>query len=375
MTSNAPWGFAYPEVPSTHLFLYPDLGISILNGLIAEQKDAPGIRVAVLVDPGEVQATEIDIAISSFRSRAVFISGIGGLGATVHRVKRTIEYFPYDLLLISTHCGDAPGWRWTYEFVDSEGINRHLVIDTAIDIAVVPGDEKLSVTQYMTFVALDGVDWKDPAKKDKLYFGTAMRDFMDRTSQNRLEPVKKEPIGRVPGSAALKMADYHFIPVPSSLADNGSPIIINNACASWHRLAKTFTFGNARAYIGTLFSVTNIEAHEIVKRLLERHFGKSLAVALWHAQNEVYGNGDVRRPYILVGVHSQRLRTTEANVPVIIYNRLRLSLRTWTKTLEETDKNDDSKVRSATDIVRFLQSEADRFRQRLGLPTDGPGGR
>ena len=238
---------------------------------------------------------------------------------------------------------------------------------------MVPGDEKLSVTQYMTFVSLDGVDWKDPAKKEKLYIGNAIRDFMDRKRQN-LEPVKKEIIGRVPGSSALRMVDYHYIPVPTSLADNGSPIIINNACASWHRLAKTFTFGNARAYIGTFFSVTNVEAHEIVKRLLDRHFGKPLAVALWRAQNEVYGNGDVRRPYILVGVHSQRLRTTVADVPTLIYNRLRRSLRMWTKRLEETDKNDDSKVRSLADTVRFLQSETDRFRQRLGLPTDGPNG-
>ena len=30
------------------------------------------------------------------------------------------------LLLFATHCGDAPGYRWTYEYQDSEGIDRSL---------------------------------------------------------------------------------------------------------------------------------------------------------------------------------------------------------------------------------------------------------
>jgi hypothetical protein len=47
-----PYGFAFPEVPSTHLFSYPDLGIAILNGFVAEQPGARGVGVAVLVDPG-----------------------------------------------------------------------------------------------------------------------------------------------------------------------------------------------------------------------------------------------------------------------------------------------------------------------------------
>lgn len=51
----------------------------------------------------------------------------------------------------------------------------------------------------------------------------------------------------------MMMADGNYIVMPRSLADEGTPIIINNACLSWHRLAGTFTFANARAYIGTLF--------------------------------------------------------------------------------------------------------------------------
>ncbi|OSI68591.1 hypothetical protein [Bradyrhizobium canariense] len=39
-----PYGFAYPEHPSTHLFKYPDLGTSVVNGFAAEQPGQPATR-------------------------------------------------------------------------------------------------------------------------------------------------------------------------------------------------------------------------------------------------------------------------------------------------------------------------------------------
>ena len=51
ITSRLPYGFAFSDVPSTHLFKYPDLGLSVINGLAAEQPGAHGVNVAVLVDP------------------------------------------------------------------------------------------------------------------------------------------------------------------------------------------------------------------------------------------------------------------------------------------------------------------------------------
>jgi hypothetical protein len=54
VTAKLPWGFAFPEVPSTHLFCYPDLGISLINAIASEAPDSPGIRVAAVIDPGSV---------------------------------------------------------------------------------------------------------------------------------------------------------------------------------------------------------------------------------------------------------------------------------------------------------------------------------
>jgi hypothetical protein len=94
-----------------------------------------------------------------------------------------------------------------------------------------------------------------------LYIGTAMLDFNERIKPgpNELKPVKRENVARVVGSSAMKMADSNLIVMPRPLANRGTPIVINNACVSWHSLAETFAWANARAYVGTLFEVGTTE--------------------------------------------------------------------------------------------------------------------
>jgi hypothetical protein len=199
------------------------------------------------------------------------------------------------LLLIATHCGDVSGYRWTYEFKDSEGHDRELVVDIALGVRQTPDPSMLAVRQFFRFVSLDGVDWSDAVAKQSLYVGTAISDYMDRTSRHELQPVKKDTVPRVFGSQVLKMHDDNLILLPKSLADEGTPIVINNACVSWHRLAKSFTFSNARAYIGTLFPISPLEAQEVIIKLVEKHFAKPFPAALWSAQRDVYGTSH-RRP-------------------------------------------------------------------------------
>ena len=91
-----------------------------------------------------------------------------------------IELFPYDLLIIATHCGDVSGYRWTYKFEDSECYRRTLVVDIALGIGQTDERDILNVTQFMCFVSLDNVDWTDRKAKAELYVGNAIRDFMER---------------------------------------------------------------------------------------------------------------------------------------------------------------------------------------------------
>jgi hypothetical protein len=283
----------------------------------------------------------------------MFVRSYLGSNATVRDVSDLVRLFPYDVLLIATHCGDAKGHRWTYEFVDSEGHQRRLVVDIALGVARTDDPDRLFVTQFQRFVSLDGVPWNDPKKKERLYVGMAMRDFIDRIRAGTLEPILKDTVDRVRWSAALRMYDDNYIAMEQSLADTGTPIIINNACGSWHRLAGTFSFAGARIYIGTLFPVMGVEAEEVTKYLLGADFGKPFPIALWNAQRKVYDD-TFRRPYVIVGAFPQRFHGPKHNVARRVARRLARALRKSRQRVDATvDDGPDRRDRMKADVAFY----------------------
>lgn len=363
-----PIGVAFSELPGTHLFTYPDLGRTVVNGFAAEQPGMRGTNVAVLVDPQKVAAPEIKAAAKLLPERKIFVRGYEGGGANVRAVSEMVDLFPYDLLLFATHCGDASGYRWTYEYRDSEGIDRKLVVDVAIGVGHTDDDDILRVMQYNRFHSLDGVIWNDPVAKAELYVGSAIRDWSERVRDKEFKPVHSEPLDRVVGSAAMAMADNNYLPMPRALACEGSPIIFNNACVSWHELAGRFMFTNARAYVGTIYPVSDIEAEAVAVALIGKHFGKMLPHALWSAQNDVYGDGSDRRPYVVSGVYTQRLRSTREDVPRRIVAKLKDGLQFWTKRAEQIGKSEPDRKKGFDDIAAYYEREFSAFRDRWFKP-------
>lgn len=359
-----PMSIAFPELPGTHLFTYPDLGRAIVNGFAAEQPGTRGTNIAVLVNPQKVAAPEIEAAAKLLPERKIFVRGYEGGGANVRAVSEMVDLFPYDLLLFATHCGDASGYRWTYEYSDSEGINRTLIVDVAIGVGHTDDADMLRVMQYNRFHSLDGVDWNDPVAKADLYVGSAIRDWSARVRDKDFEPVHTEPLDRVLGSAVLAMADNNYLPMPRALACEGSPIIFNNACVSWHELVGRFMFTDARAYIGTLYSVSDIEAEAVAVAMLGKHFGKALPHALWSAQNGVYGKGSDRRPYVVSGVYPQRLRSTREDVPRRILSKLWNALRYWKKRAAEVGEDKPDHKKDFDEIANYYAREFSSFRDR-----------
>jgi hypothetical protein len=148
-TRLLPFGIGFPDFPSTHLFIYPDVGLALINGFAAEQDGAPGVNVAVLIDPQTTEAGEIEQAARELAKRGTFVRVHQARGAEVTEVSDTVELYPYDLLIFATHCGDADGYRWTYEFTDSEGIARTLVVDIALGLGRTEDPDRLSVMEFM----------------------------------------------------------------------------------------------------------------------------------------------------------------------------------------------------------------------------------
>jgi hypothetical protein len=362
-----PFGVAYPEFPSTHLAMYPQLGVSVLNGFVAEQDDRHGIGCAILVDPQKAEAPEIEAAATLLKDRRVFVRGYVGPAANVLNISRMVELYPYDLLVIATHCGDASGWRWSYEFEDSSGKMRRLEVDTAIGVALSDrGDDKLQVTQLFNFTSLDGVSWHDPQRDSKLVVGSAILDFSKRIDE--LKPVLKVPIDRVHRSAVLQMHDNNYLPMHRSIAGHGCPVILNNACASWHRLSETFVLGGARAYLGTLYPMTAYDAESVTIRLFGKHFGKPLPVALWVAQREAYGASSLRRPYVMAGIFPQRLRTVFRDMPTETAKALLRNARHYKAQLEGAVDLSEKAKKDLQESINYLESEAKGLYSRWIAP-------
>ena len=367
-----PYGFAYPEHPSTHLFEYPGLGCAVVNGFAAEQQRRPGTGVVVLVDPGTTPAPEIQSAIDLLKSRGAFIRVYQDRAANVRHVSEMLEHFPYDVLIIATHCGDSSGYRWTHEFTDSEGLHRTVVTDVAVGFAHTDDPEILKVGHFFRFISVDGVDWTDRAAKSKLHVGNVIQDFNKRLDNgySKFEPVKKEAVSRVVGSSAMMMSDSNLLFAQHTMADMGTPIIINNACLSWHRLAANMMYAGARGYVGTLFPVVSSEAEQVVTKVLDEHWGKPLAVALWSAQHDVYGS-QLRRPYVVAGVFPQRLRIDPIDYPEKIKRRLAKPLPVTGKCLQIQNflVTGSASLRSRTSSrftslnTSILQSRCNRLRR------------
>jgi hypothetical protein len=113
--------------------------------------------------------------------------------------------------------------------------------------------------------------------------------------------------------------------------------------------------------VGTLFEILPFEAEAIVLKILDKHWGKPLPVAVWAAQRDVY-DGDPRRPYVVSGVFSQRLRVKTMNYPLKIYQRLARGLATWGARLKALDTStDDKKRKSIAEIVAVYRRETRHF--------------
>jgi len=360
-TKRLPFGVAFPELPSTHLFTYPDLGIAVVNGFAAEQPGTRGVNVGVLVDPERTRAPEIDAAAKALPRRKMFVRAYRGRAASVRSISGMVDLFPYDLLIFATHCGDASGYRWTYRFTDSEARDRELVVDIAIGVGQTDDPDRLDVMEFTRFHSLDGVDWSDPSAKAELHVGTAIQDYVERIRAGTLEPVRKEDIARVQMSAAMAMSDHNYIAMPRALAEHGSPIVINNACVSWHQLAGRFTFAGARAYVGTLYPVSDLEAESVITKLLEKYWGKCLPHALWSAQNATYGSGGDRRPYVVTGVYPQRLRVSRENVPVHIMKKLLAARDGWKRRLPEFEE--ENLATRTKMMIAYYEREIEAFRR------------
>jgi hypothetical protein len=236
VTSGVPYGYFIPDVPTTHLFSRPDLGLNVFAGVYHASK-VGATRVAVLLDPKHFKKSETDTVVGNLTHKRIFVKAVKGKEATVYNARNHIEHFPYDLLYICSHAGEMKGRRFKVRFKDRHGEPHIFVIDHAAGIGYTGEgtgkDARFEVMDFKRFVELDGVDWNDDEGKQKIPAGELAEQF-SRISVDDWDVLESKDIGPVRYCVALKLTDHYLLILFQSVAGYEHPIIFNNACVSFY---------------------------------------------------------------------------------------------------------------------------------------------
>lgn len=371
ITAGFPWGIAIHEVASTHMYRYPDLGRAVIDGIWSSQGAGRSARNALLVDPQAVDSSEISTINNALLKNGTLTRVVQGKAATQVRIQSLLDLLPYDIIVFSSHAGDAPGVRVTYEYPDDDDRKRTLVVDNATGIGYDPLSDMYRVVDYHRFHSLDGVDWQDKAGLAGLPVGTAMTAWVaiDKYNKHKNYIVSQETISRVKGSMAIQLHDGIWLFTSHGFAPGSAPVFINNSCWSWHELSQRTTFAGARAYVGTLFPITDAEAQEANRALFGRYIGQELHRALWRSQKEIYG-ATVRRPYVMIGLPFIAIRNNIRNSVSYMVSEYRKGIKHW-KAKTEDSLHDDVR-QNAKHFGHFLEEDLKMFLAKLQLGRTTP---
>jgi len=355
ITVGLPYGYFYPEIPSTHLFSRPDLGLCIFSA-IYHKLNVRTTRSAILLDPGHFEKSETDFMFQELTDGGVYTILLSGREAKSNLVRNFIEHFPYDLLFICSHGGEIPGKRLTIEFDDSKGESHTIVIDHATGFSLTGRGEgekaEVEVVTFIGFVELDGIDCRTKRSNEK-NTGNIISDFTKIKSKDWCI-IESLDIPYVKNCNAIKLSDGVCLMGFHSIGGYESPIVFNNCCFSFYGWGLACLFGGARSYIGTLTPVANETAKNLAEKLFSKlSNGKPLAMLLWEIQKEIIPNFN-ERVYIHLGCHFNNIDIANKNMIEDIRHLLDIYKERWTT---KTAATDDVELKmNSSRVLEFLSS-------------------
>jgi hypothetical protein len=363
VTFEFPWGVAFPEVPTTHMYSYPEFGRNVVAGLWASQSASRGARNALLIEPKLVEGGEVAAIAKVLNKRGCLARVLTHRGATVSRVTGLLDLLPHDVVVISSHAGDAQGERVTYLFDDDEGRPRTLVVDETTSVAPDPVARKFQLTEFVRFASLDGVSWDDDEGKQALVVGSAILAWERLGVDRRKHVVRREDIARVRMSMAMLLHDGPWLFFSHGFHHAAAPLVLSNCCWSWHEIGARMMVAGARGYVGALYPVTDGEAQALGEALFRAQPGEPTFTALWRAQREVYV-GSTRRPYAMLGLPSVHVPVNVVDSVEFLNKTYVAEIAHWTGVARRASRPDVEA--RANREANFLVADLQIFRKVVG---------
>lgn len=357
-TNGIPYGILPFRFPVAHFLLERDLGLQILRGYKRINEGNSSFALSMICDPGDIPNTESVGIKKKFKTSGINILDLSGANAQPYRFMHLIERYPFDFIMISSHAGELSGKRITSKVTSSKGIINDVVYDLYACFALQPGEDKVTVTELIIPISIDGILWTD---KKQLRDNDRARHFNFEEFRKDLNYDKKEKIIKTEDrkgrkfSNALQLYKGSWIPALHSVGDSRYPIIFNNACSSWIEMANRFLFAGASVYIGTTKDINTTIASDCGIKFIEFALKqKSMLFSLYRAQ-KTFVRELGYSPYLYWGHPDISLRPTYLDTQKIRRQRIQDVISGLHKMLLEC--NDERKKKTIKCYIKCI-SEA-----------------
>jgi hypothetical protein len=209
-----------------------------------------------------------------------------------------LESFPYDILYIAAHGNQVAGYKATYTYKHSDGLEHEIVVNEANGVT-----GRIIFIESVDGVIKDGKGWTEELAHIWGDFATKFMKLKDRMKpvigEQVMLPMRQLVLGSdTNGGMASPISSHH-------LAGQRRPLVIVNACGSWGDLVSRFTFAGASSYIGTLWPVSNGVAKAFTVKFLGKLFEIELITAFHEARLSL-ADGQDQFTYIVTGSFETR---------------------------------------------------------------------
>ncbi|WP_419886047.1 hypothetical protein [Paenibacillus sp. B-A-8] len=357
-TDGIPYGVIYNStVPCSHVLQTVSVDIFLFNNILYEQSNLH-MGSALIFSPqpedlGEQTAVEVEKVNNSLAKVNFSNKNLLKKKATVKALDNFVGHYPYDILHICSHGGRIDGYYVVQKFLDRNGREHTVEYDEIAGFSP-DGKEFVNVTRKIIYRFLDDLVWRSKELEEQNYPDYVYKDLLKSITDDKINVQRTKVDYPIEGSCHVQCYDDIHQGQFSSLASHGSPFIFNNSCTSWEEFALHLLNSGCRAYIGTLWNISN-EVAVTSSEIFYNTVFKSSILDAFQIMISSIDNDNYKEIYIFCGLHFSTIKKSSNNSLYNLREKLLISINRWIRYSVQTKSFEYRK--SALSVIKFLNKE------------------